>query len=103
MRITPFYPIPAVKAKIEEYVADINKNLEGLSDASVRGAFSKYVLPDLRGELKLTWDGAHYSGVACNLDSPGYKALCDAFRDVCGPVEPFSLTGTRSVCAVPIC
>jgi len=94
MRITPFYPIPEVRAKIEEYVADINAHIETLCNASVRGPFSKYALPDVRGKLTITWEGAYYSGVACNLESPGYKALSSAFKKVTGKSEPFSLTGS---------
>jgi len=33
-------------------------------------------------------------GVAVNLDSNGYKAVCDAIAEVIGDVQPFSLTGS---------
>ncbi|KAH7387048.1 hypothetical protein KP509_16G002200 [Ceratopteris richardii] len=34
------------------------------------------------------------SGVACNLDSPGFHALSEATKKVFGYVEPYSITGS---------
>ena len=96
MRITPFYPIPDVKKAIEGYVADINARIGELADASKRGAFSKYTLPDekLNGKVEVEWVGEYYEGIACDMKSPGFAALVDAFKAVKGDCEPFSLTGS---------
>ncbi|KAI8529845.1 hypothetical protein RHMOL_Rhmol11G0006100 [Rhododendron molle] len=50
VRLTPFYNITDVMKKLQEYVEDLNANIEKLD---VRGPVSKYVLPDehLRGRL----------------------------------------------------
>jgi acetylornithine deacetylase len=96
MRITPFYPVPAVRAAVDGYVADINKKLASFHNAAVHGPFSKYVLPDekLDGKVEIEWEGDYYSGIACDMKSPGFKALVDAFTAVTGACEPFSLTGS---------
>ena len=44
--------------------------------------------------LTLEFDEAHMSGVACNLDSPGFHALCKATEEVVGHVKPYSITGS---------
>ena len=44
--------------------------------------------------LTLEFDEAHMSGVACNLDSPGFHALCKATEEIVGHVKPYSITGS---------
>jgi acetylornithine deacetylase len=39
-------------------------------------------------------------GVACNLSSPGYAAMRDAFQEVTGSCKPMAITGTLP-CACP--
>lgn len=34
------------------------------------------------------------NGVACNLESRGYHALCKATKEIVGHVEPYSITGS---------
>ncbi|KAF7828567.1 acetylornithine deacetylase [Senna tora] len=81
-----------VMKKLQEYVDDINENIEKLE---TRGPVSKYVLHDenLRGSLTITFDEAS-SGVACDLNSRGYHVLCKATEEVVGNVKPYSITGT---------
>ncbi|GBG90733.1 hypothetical protein CBR_g51240 [Chara braunii] len=92
-RITPFYDIKKVMAKIREYVDDINADIEGLPS---RGPASKYTLPaeELRGKLEVSFEESAVSGIACNLSSEGYKALCTASKEVLGSLQPFSITGS---------
>jgi acetylornithine deacetylase len=92
-RITPFYSVADVAKKLQGYVDDINANITSLD---VRGPVSKYVLPDenIRGRLTLEFDDIMTSGVACNLDSPGFHALCNATEKVMGFVKPYSITGS---------
>ncbi|KAF6151313.1 hypothetical protein GIB67_040586 [Kingdonia uniflora] len=93
VRLTPFYEITDVAKKLQEYIDDINANIEKLDS---RGPVSKYVLPDehLRGRLTISFDEAPVSGVACNLDSRGFHVLCKATKDVVGHVKPYSITGS---------
>ncbi|CAI7805916.1 unnamed protein product [Closterium sp. NIES-54] len=91
--ITPFYDVDEVAAKLREYVADINANLNTLSGP---GPCSKFVLPEenLQGRLELEIAEAPMKGVACNLDSPGYHALVTATKEVMGECKPYSITGS---------
>uniref|UniRef100_A0A0E0NJG8 Acetylornithine deacetylase n=1 Tax=Oryza rufipogon TaxID=4529 RepID=A0A0E0NJG8_ORYRU len=107
IRLTPFYSTTSVVKKLQEYVHDINENIEKLP---TRGPVSKYVLPDenLRGRLiinsplltidlarlEITIDEDIMNGVACNLESRGFQALCKATEEIVGHVEPYSITGS---------
>ncbi|RWR86724.1 acetylornithine deacetylase [Cinnamomum micranthum f. kanehirae] len=93
VRLTPFYNIMDVVKKLQEYVDDINANIEKLD---TRGPVSKYTLPDenLRGRLTISFDEAMTSGVACNINSLGFHVLCKATEEVVGHVKPYSITGT---------
>ncbi|XP_015083515.1 acetylornithine deacetylase-like [Solanum pennellii] len=92
VRLTPFYNVSDVIKKLQEYVDDLNANIEKLD---TRGPVSKYVLPDenIRGSMSISFEEA-YSGVACDLDSLGYKVLSKATEEVVGYVEPYSITGS---------
>ncbi|KAI3707661.1 hypothetical protein L6452_26289 [Arctium lappa] len=92
VRLTPFYNVPDVIKKLNEYVEDLNTNIEKLD---TRGPVSKYVLPDenLKGRIEISFDEAS-SGVACNLESRGFHVLCQATKDAVGHVKPYSITGT---------
>ncbi|XP_043696286.1 acetylornithine deacetylase [Telopea speciosissima] len=93
VRLTPFYDIKNVKTKLQEYVDDINANIEKLD---TRGPVSKYVLPEenIRGRLTISFDEDIMSGVACDLDSRGFHVLCKATEEVIGYVKPYSITGS---------
>ncbi|KAK1326526.1 hypothetical protein QJS10_CPA01g02911 [Acorus calamus] len=82
-----------VAKKLQEYVDDINANIEKLD---TRGPVSKYVLPEenLRGRITISFDEEMMTGVACSLDSRGYHVLCKATEEVVGFVKPYSITGS---------
>nr|GMD74762.1 acetylornithine deacetylase [Ipomoea batatas]GMD81148.1 acetylornithine deacetylase [Ipomoea batatas] len=92
VRLTPFYSVSDVMKKLQEYVDDLNANIDKLD---TRGPVSKYALPDenLRGRLSICFDEAS-SGVACNLESRGFQVLCKATEEIVGHVKPYSITGT---------
>jgi acetylornithine deacetylase len=96
MRITPFYDIKDVMQSFEKYVAEINSNPSLLESSEIRSAHSKYVLPDeaKQGIVTVTWLTPGENGVACNLDSPGYRALVEATKKVLDEVKPYSIGGT---------
>jgi len=92
IRLTPFYEVDDVKAKVESYVAALN---EDLASIPTRGPYSKYDIEGgPRGSLELTWVGASLAGVACTLDTPGNKALVGAISDVKGEAKPYAITGS---------
>ncbi|KAJ0743424.1 putative acetylornithine deacetylase [Helianthus annuus] len=92
VRLTPFYNVSDVINKLNEYVEDLNKNIEKIP---TRGPVSKYVLPDenLRGRIEISYDEA-LSGIAMDLDSRGYHVLYEATKEVVGYVKPYSITGS---------
>ncbi|OIW10884.1 hypothetical protein TanjilG_27830 [Lupinus angustifolius] len=92
VRLTPFYNVKDVMNKLQEYVDDINENIQKLE---TRGPVSKYVLHDenLRGSLTLSFNEAK-SGVACDVNSRGFHVLCKATEEVVGQVKPYSITGS---------
>lgn len=92
VRLTPFYNVSDAMKKLQDYVDDLNANIEKLDG---RGPVSKYVLPDenLRGRITISFDEAS-SGVACDLNSRGFHVLCKATKEEVGHVKPYSITGT---------
>jgi acetylornithine deacetylase len=89
IRLTPFYRIEDAMSAVERYVNELD-----VSRLPTLGP-SRFVLPSegLRGAVSLSWIGQPYRGIACDLDSKGYKALCDAIEAVIGEVKPYSTTG----------
>eukprot|EP00397_Hematodinium_sp_SG-2012_P033602 GEMP01035924.1.p1 GENE.GEMP01035924.1~~GEMP01035924.1.p1 ORF type:complete len:477 (+),score=102.19 GEMP01035924.1:49-1479(+) len=101
IRLSPFYNVHEAIDKVEQYINDINENLESVPS---RGPCSKYVLDDptidiKRGTLELTWgqtreEAESYEGVACDLSSDGHKALVQATFETLGLAKPYSISGS---------
>lgn len=102
IRSTPFYDVKEMQAKIASYVAEINANPSIIEDPEHRGPHSKYVLYDdndksvvvQQGTIALRWVVDGENGVACKLDSPGFRALCEATKRVLGAVKPYAIGGS---------
>lgn len=101
IRITPFYNVHDVTAKIDTYVAEINANPNvvmenGTGDMPVHGPHSKYTLPEegLNGRIDFKWIGEGENGVACKLDSLGYSAILEATEKILGSVKPYAIGGS---------
>lgn len=92
VRLTPFYSVTDCMKKLQEYVDDINANIEKLG---TRGPVSKYALPEenIRGRLAITFNEAN-PGLACDLNSRGFHVLCKATEEVVGHCKPYSITGS---------
>ena len=56
--------------------------------------YSVNYLPFNCPRLELSVDEDIMKGVACNLESRGFKALCKATEEIVGHVEPYSITGS---------
>merc|ERR1719215_1146867 len=107
IRVSPFYDVADIKAAIEEYVKDINSQID-IGMMPTRGPYSEYVLGDevetqpgetRKGVIELKWSGdidtmRSYEGIACSLDSQGHKALVQAIRETAGEAKPFSVNGS---------
>ena len=60
-----------------------------------RGDYSKYTLPTGEvGKVEITWGDHLLAGVACSLDSVGYKALVAAPAEVLGEAKPYAICGS---------
>jgi len=95
IRITPFYTPEQIKQAVEGYVRDLNvSSLETIG-------YSSFELPEesLKGRIELQWQGTAMGGLACNLDSVGYQAICEAINHVRGECKSFSLTGSLPLIA----
>ncbi|KAF0710144.1 Aste57867_5595 [Aphanomyces stellatus] len=93
VRLSPFYEIQDLRQKLQSYVDDLNANITALE---CRGPHSKYSLPKegLVSKLDLTLSDSYMEGIACSLDSIGFKSFDEATRHVKGVSEPFSIMGS---------
>eukprot|EP00731_Ephydatia_muelleri_P025862 Em0017g945a len=96
IRLTPFYNIDECVKKVEGYVKKINDDPTILP---TRGPCSKYVITaegvEYRAKLEFKLNGSPLRGIACNLESTGYKHLEAASSEVLGAAsQPYSLTGS---------
>jgi acetylornithine deacetylase len=89
IRLTPFYRIEDAMQQVERYIRELD-----VTRLPTLGP-SRYELPTegRRGEVRLRWLGQPNKGIACNLESRGYRVLCDAVRAIIGEVKPHSDTG----------
>jgi acetylornithine deacetylase len=87
IRLTPWYSAQEVK----DGALALIQNL-AVSQLPIYGP-SRYQVADVTGTVKLEI-GAPGGGIACDLTSPGYRALREAIIAVRGDARPFALTGT---------
>jgi acetylornithine deacetylase len=99
VRLCPFYDVADVRAKLIEYVEAINKDPRVL-EVGAHGPHSKYVIDanekeaEVRGGVKLTFVVVGENGIACNIDSIGFKSLQASTEKVLGAVVPYSIGGS---------
>ncbi|TMW55677.1 hypothetical protein Poli38472_010559 [Pythium oligandrum] len=94
VRLSPFYDMKDLQAKVHSYVDELNADIASLEGK--RGPSSKYTLPNenLKGKLEIKFDEGYFEGIACSLDSVGYKSLAKAIETVLGEAKPFSISGS---------
>jgi acetylornithine deacetylase len=99
VRVTPFYNVSDVRVKLNSYIDEINADPTILHQ-NYHGPHSKYVLYDdagvitEKGKLELVFSSDGENGVACNLESPGFKALKSATEAIVGTVAPYGIGGS---------
>ncbi|KAF0710145.1 Aste57867_5596 [Aphanomyces stellatus] len=93
VRLSPFYEMEDVRQKLQSYVDELNANITSLES---RGPHSKYTLPKegLVGKLELTLAENALEGIACSLESIGFKSFDEATRHIKGVSEPFAIMGS---------
>lgn len=107
IRLSPFYEVEDVVEHMDQYVKDLNAELDDLETHN-RGQWSKFALPSVvqvqtgelrRAQVEMHWMGDMstfklYAGLAVKLESDGHKALVQAFRESNDGVTPFSINGS---------
>jgi acetylornithine deacetylase/succinyl-diaminopimelate desuccinylase-like protein len=94
MRITPFYDVAQTLAAACAFVADIDRRIR---DGEELQGFARTRTNDGQaGSVELRPEGKLSEGIACQLDSPGLRALTRALTEVRGEaaLQPYSMTGS---------
>src|SRR3989338_4470134 len=79
--------------KNEEYVQELD-----VTTLPRRGPSSKFELEEgLKGTVTVKFPYAPFEGIACNMETPGYKAILEAIKQVKGTAKPFSVTGSLPI------
>lgn len=97
IRLVPFYLGKDCEQTMLARVEHLNANI---TDLPSHGPASHYEITldtgeVVRGKVVMKFNEGDLAGIACNLDSPGYKALVAATEQVLGQtVEPISLGGS---------
>lgn len=115
IRFLPFFPWSTIKAAVEGYVAELNERVIRNGGLPHTGGVDRFVIQDpkakaaagssgaevpmLQGVIEWTWKGEPMTGLACDMDSVGYKALSDSIFEVTGDCKPFALTGSLPIIA----
>ncbi|KAI9916115.1 hypothetical protein PsorP6_018216 [Peronosclerospora sorghi] len=93
VRLSPFYDMEDLQAKVQSYVADLNANITSLE--------GKHGPENKSGKLELTFEKHYLEGISCSLYSLGYKCvnihetsggLHAAITEVLGNTQPFSIS-----------
>jgi acetylornithine deacetylase len=110
VRFLPFFSPQQVKSAIEGYVNDLNDDVIRRHGLPHSGGVDRFIIanpkknessatPMIQGLIEWKWNAVTMTGVACDMDSVGYRALCDSIYEVTGNFKPFSLTGSLPVIA----
>ncbi|KAI9914971.1 hypothetical protein PsorP6_007136 [Peronosclerospora sorghi] len=97
VRLSPFYDMEDLQAKVQSYVADLNVNI-----TSLEASMDLSLKENKSGKLEITFEKNYLEGIACFLYSLGYKcvnihetsgALHAAITEVMGKTQHFSISG----------
>jgi acetylornithine deacetylase len=93
IRMTPFYNAEDAMKDVEQWVKELNDDITSLPG---RGPKYSYDLGEgkTRGTLSVEWLDEPYHGIACSMESAGFKALHEATAKVRGESKHYSITGS---------
>jgi len=91
IRVNPFYNVEEVMKKVSEIAKDVNDKITHLPG---RGPQFVYQLGDNKGTFEFTWNDGVNKGIACHIDTHGFRAIDDATRAVVGESIPYSIGGS---------
>ena len=96
VRLTPFYEVPALRARLDEIVGEMNADLSTLP---TRGPYSS-TRSRARAASSSSRGAPGTWGIACTLGSEGNLALIAATESVLGEAKPYSICGSLRWCAI---
>lgn len=102
IRLIPFYSIKDAVKVVDDAVAQLREErFESLHQMAHRGPDARYVLKKREGDdepavFEWKWLCEPVQGIACHLDSLGFKSLAQATQEIIGEVKPLADTGTRT-------
>lgn len=110
IRFLPFFTEQQIKTAVEGYVRDLNEKLIRSNRLPHTGGVDRFVIPNpkkdsasstplIQGLVEWKWSPMTMTGVACDMESVGFKALCDSIHEVTGQFKPFALTGSLPIIA----
>lgn len=110
LRFLPFVSAAQIRAAVEGYVSDLNSSVIRRGGLPHTGGVDRFIIPNpkksgdsdeamIQGVLEWKWDAMTFTGVACDMDSVGYRALCDSIFEVTKKCSPFALTGSLPIIA----
>eukprot|EP00191_Tetraselmis_sp_GSL018_P003339 CAMPEP_0177609198 /NCGR_PEP_ID=MMETSP0419_2-20121207/18933_1 /TAXON_ID=582737 /ORGANISM="Tetraselmis sp., Strain GSL018" /LENGTH=437 /DNA_ID=CAMNT_0019104051 /DNA_START=132 /DNA_END=1446 /DNA_ORIENTATION=- len=94
VRLSPWYDCKDVIAKLKEWVEDINANIDKLPTRSPESRYDLRPDIDCKGKLEIEFAEEYVNGVACDMESHGFKVMRAAWDEVYGGCQPFSVTGS---------
>jgi acetylornithine deacetylase len=98
--LIPFYSIKDAVKVVDDAVAQLREErFESLHQMAHRGPDARYVLKKREGDdepavFEWKWLCEPVQGIACHLDSLGFKSLAQATQEIIGEVKPLADTGT---------
>lgn len=91
VRATPFYSPAEIMSTISDFVTELNSDI---TKVPTFPNFSYSLSDGTTGKLEFSWIFGPYSGIACNMESHGFKALKDATTEVMGDFKTFAELGS---------
>jgi len=97
VRIVPFYKIKDVQFVIEDAVKYLNNNMKSIP--TFHSVFKNVLDDNSKGYIKIEWTKDPYVGIACDLNSIGYKLLAESTKDIMGVNKSIASLGSLPLVA----
>jgi acetylornithine deacetylase len=91
IRVTPFYKLEDVCAKMIEVANDVASKITTLPG---KGPGMGYQVGETVASFDFTLDEGAYKAIACDVESAGFKAFNDATKEIIGESKPYSVCGS---------
>eukprot|EP01006_Ploeotia_vitrea_P027070 TRINITY_DN59949_c0_g1_i2.p2 TRINITY_DN59949_c0_g1~~TRINITY_DN59949_c0_g1_i2.p2 ORF type:complete len:273 (-),score=178.32 TRINITY_DN59949_c0_g1_i2:49-867(-) len=102
LRLVPFYRIADAMKAIEGFVKELNDGGFKQIEAASGFSYDKTVKEEgkeVAAEVELKWHGDGIDGLACDLDSSGFRYLKEATQKIVGKFDTIADTGSLPLVA----